>query len=142
MKLSPHLMFDGQCRAAFERYQQLLGGELGMLTFGDSPMAADVDSRWHDRIIHATLTIGDIELAGADVLPADYATPQGFAVILALDDPAQARKLFDGLAAGGTIRYPYQQTFWAAGFGVLVDEFGVPWEINCAQSSGNANTKS
>ena len=25
---------------------------------------------------------------------------------------------------------PYGPTFWAAGFGMLVDQFGVPWMVN------------
>lgn len=104
-----------------------------MLTFGDSPMAAEVESRWKDRIVHATLRVGEFELAGADVLPADYRAPQGFAVLLSVDEPSEAARLFAGLARGGAIRFPFQKTFWSVGFGVLVDEFAVPWEVNCAQ---------
>ncbi len=103
-----------------------------MLTFGDSPMAAEVQPQWHDRIVHATLQVGEFELAGADVLPEDYASPQGFAVLLTFEDPAKAEYVFTELARGGEIRFPYQKTFWTPGFGVLVDEFGVPWEVSCA----------
>ena len=134
MRISPHLMFNGQCRAAFTRYHQLLGGELRMLPFGDSPMAADVEPQWHDRIVHVTLQFDDYELAGADVLPQDYATPQGFSVLLSFDDSAQGERVFTELASGGEIRFPYQETFWSSGFGVLVDEFGIPWEVSCAQA--------
>jgi PhnB protein len=128
-------MFDGQCRAAFTRYHQLLGGELRMLTFGDSPMAAEVEPRWHDRIVHVTLQVGDFELTGADVLPRDYAIPQGFSVLLTFGDSVRGEHVFNELARGGEIRFPFQQTFWSPGFGVLVDEFGVPWEVSCEQSS-------
>ena len=134
MRISPHLMFNGQCRAAFNRYHQLLGGEFSFLTYGDSPMAEDVEPKWHDRIVHVTLQIGDVELAGADVLPQDYATPQGFSVLLTFEDPARAKYVFNELASGGEIKFPFQQTFWSSGFGVLVDQFGVPWEISCAQA--------
>ena len=134
MHISPHLMFNGQCRAAFTRYHQLLGGDLRLLTFGNSPMAADVEPQWHDRIVHVTLRFGDYELAGADVLPDDYATPQGFSVLLSFEDSAEAERVFNELASGGEIRFPFQETFWSSGFGVLVDEFGIPWEVSCAQS--------
>ena len=133
MRISPHLMFDGQCRDAFVSYQQLLGGQLGLLSYGDSPMAAEVDPRWHGRIVHATLGVGDFELAGADVLPADYSRPQGFAVLLALPDRTQAQRIFAELAAGGEVTYAFQQTFWSAGFGVLVDRFAIPWEVTVEQ---------
>lgn len=140
MHISPHLCFDGQCRHAFETYHRLFDGTLlTMLSYGESPMAADVDPLWHDRIVHATLRVGDFELAGADLLPQDYRRPQGFSVILAVDEVAEAERLFAGLADGGDVQLPLRPTFWSAGFAVLVDRFGVPWEINAAQGSSAAH---
>jgi PhnB protein len=97
-------------------------------------MAVDVEPKWHDRIVHVTLQVGDFELAGADVLPQDYVTPQGFSVLLTVEDSVSGKHVFNELARGGEIRFPFQKTFWSPGFGVLVDEFGVPWEVSCEQS--------
>lgn len=130
MKISPHLMFDGRCRAAFERYRQVLGGDLSLLRFGDSPMAAETGPESHDRIVHATLRIGDFELAGADVPSADFQVPQGFAVLLQLDADADAAGIFAALAEGGRVLVAFGQTFWSPGYGMVVDRFGVPWEVN------------
>lgn len=138
MRISPHLCFDGQCRAAFLNYQQLFGGTLTMLTYGESPMARDVDPQWHDCIVHATLRFDDVKLAGADLLPDDYRKPQGVFVLLTVEDIVKAERIFSSLAAGGEIQLPFQQTFWSGGFGVLVDQFGVPWEINSAQAGASA----
>jgi len=41
------------------------------------------------------------------------------------------QRIFSTLADGGVVRFPIQQTFWAARFGMLVDQFGIPWMINC-----------
>ncbi len=139
MYISPHLCFDGQCKVAFLHYQQLLGGTIvTMLTYGESPMAADVETRWHDRIVHATLQFGELELIGADLFPDDYRKPQGFFVTLTIDDLAEAERVYSSLADGGEVCLPFQSTFWSAGFGVLVDQFGVPWEINCGQAPASA----
>lgn len=142
MRISPHLCFDGQCEAAFRAYHQILGGAIvTMLKYGDSPMATQVEPRWHDRIAHATLQFGELELTGVDVFPHDYQRPQGFFVTLTISELAKAKQIFISLSEGGEIRLPFQTTFWSAGFGVLIDRFGVPWEINCAQapsSSGGA----
>jgi PhnB protein len=133
MKISAHLIFDGQCREAFVSYQRILGGKLTtLMTFGESPLAATVDAKWHSRILHATLDLDGAELNGADVLPRDYQRPQGFSVILSVGDVERARRTFDALAEGGKVNMPFQSTFWSPGFGVLVDRFGTPWEINCA----------
>ena len=139
MRITPHLCFDGRCKAAFLHYQQLLGGTIEfMLTYGESPMAPEVESRWHDRIMHATFQLGEFELMGADALPDDYRKPQGFFVALTIDDLAKAERVFSSLADGGEICLPFQSTFWSIGFGVLVDQFGVPWKINCAQPPDSA----
>ena len=49
------------------------------------------------------------------------------AVGLATDD---CRKTFEELAEGGTIVMPFGKTFWADGFGMLRDRFGVTWMVN------------
>ena len=48
-------------------------------------------------------------------------------------DIAEADRVFKQLSADGTIRIPLQETFWAAGFGMVTDRFGVPWMINCGK---------
>jgi PhnB protein len=136
MRISPHLIFDGQCRSAFLMYQRILGGTIAtMLTYGESPLATQVDARWHGRIVHATLELGDLELTGADVLPQDYRRPQGFFVTVTLGPPARAAEIFDSLATGGEVHLGFQRTFWSPGFGVLTDQYGIPWEINGVAAS-------
>jgi PhnB protein len=137
MQICPHLCFRGECEAAFKTYEQLTGGKvLTMLKFGDSPAAEQVPNEWRAKIVHATLSLGTSNLTGADVLPEDYEKPRGFFVLLNVPGVADADRLFRGLADGGTVRMPLEKTFWAAGFGVLVDRFGIPWEISCEQATG------
>ena len=139
LRITPHLIFDGQCREAFIAYQRIFGGKLAtFMTFGESPLAANVDAKWHARILHATLEIDGAELNGADVLPHDYLRPQGFSVILNLTGVERARDTFAALAEGGKVTMPLQSTFWSPGFGVLVDRFAIPWEINCAAGDSAA----
>jgi PhnB protein len=116
-------------------YERLLGGKITtMLTYGDSPMAEQVQPEWRKRIVHATLEWNDYTLLGADMMPDDYERPQGFFVTVSVDGLERAKLLFEGLAEGGVVRLPFQETFWSQGFGVLIDRFGVPWEINCEPS--------
>jgi PhnB protein len=57
MRLSPNLAFGGQCEAAFKFYEQCFGGKIvSMLTYGKSPMAEQVQPRWREKVLHATLT--------------------------------------------------------------------------------------
>jgi PhnB protein len=139
MQLSPHLTFDGQCEAAFRLYERCLGGTIvTMLAYGNSPMADEVSPGWRGKIVHASLTVGNNVLTGADALPGHYQQPQGFYVLLSIDDPVEAERIFHALAENGAVRMPIQKTFWSTGFGVLVDQFGTPWEISSRATAGVA----
>lgn len=135
MKLSPHLSFAGQCQDAFEFYEQCLRGKIvTMLTYGNSPMANQTPAELRGKILHATLSVGQNTLYGADVLPSQYQAPRGFHLTIGIQDPQEAERVFRELSEGGAVQMPLQQTFWAIRFGVLVDRFGISWEINCSQA--------
>jgi PhnB protein len=132
--MHPYLTFDGQCEAAFRFYEACLGGKITcLLTYGESPIAKQAPSEWGNKVLHATLVKGPYTLGGADVLPEQYRKPQGFSVALMIDTPAEAERVFNALAEKGTVQMPLQETFWAAQFGMLVDQFGTPWMINCGR---------
>jgi PhnB protein len=134
MQLSPYLAFNGQCDAAFKFYQQCLGGNIQtLMTYGDSPMADQTPSEWRDRIIHASLIVGETVLQGADAPPDRDVKPSGFCVSIQINDPAEAERIFQALSEEGTVQMPLQETFWAVRFGMLVDRFGIPWMINCGK---------
>jgi PhnB protein len=134
MKLHPHLIFAGECEAAFQFYERCLGAEIvTMLPYGNSPMAEQVPPEWRGKIVHATLRIGDDTVMGVDALPEQYEKPKGFQMLLDVDDPLDAERIFHALSENGAVPMPLQETFWAGRFGVLVDRFGIPWEINCGQ---------
>ncbi len=46
---------------------------------------------------------------------------------------AEAERLFNALAEGGSVQMPLGPTFWAASFGMFTDRFGVAWMVNCEQ---------
>jgi len=58
---------------------------------------------------------------------------RAFFVPLGVGDAARAHQIFLELAEGGTVGLPFQGTFWSPGFGVVVDRFGMPWEINSVE---------
>lgn len=139
MQSSAYLNFDGQCEAAFRHYEQVLGGKiLIMQSHGDSPIADQVPKEWRDQIMHARMQVGDTILMGSDACGGHFEKPQGFAVSLVVDDPADAERIFQAFAADGTVSMPMQETFWASRFGMLVDRFGTPWIINCERPGQSA----
>ena len=136
MKIKPYLSFDGECQAALKFYARCLGGTIVYsMTYGQSPMATQVPPEWGAKIYHATLSVGDQTLGAADAPPGAYRNPQGLSLTLELDEPTEADRLFGMLSEGGTVQMPIQETHWAQRFGVLTDQFGTPWIINCGTSA-------
>lgn len=132
MSLSFHIDFNGQCNQAFEFYEKNLGATIGtMLKFKDSPASSSVPSDWQKKIVHANIAIGEVELAGADVLPEHYQKPSGFYLLLGVSTEKSVNLIFNTLSSGGDVILAPQKTFWSPCYAVTVDQFGVPWKINC-----------
>lgn len=128
-----HLTFKGNCDAAFRFYEERLGATRGlMFPYGNSPMAEAVPPGWDTKIMHGSITLGGITVAGADVA-SGYEPPRGFRIFLEAGDPAETERLFHALAEHATIEMPLQETFWSLRFGLLTDQFGIPWALSCAQ---------
>jgi PhnB protein len=133
MQLNPYLTFDGRCEDAFKFYAKVLGGEIvAMIRHEGTPAETNVPAEWRKKIMHARLIVDGEVLMGSDAPPdrSDGAM-KGFSVTLSIDRPAEADRVFAALADKGTVRMPIQETFWARRFGMLTDQFGTPWMINC-----------
>jgi len=136
MQLNPYLFFNGQCEAAFKFYEKVLGGKIeAMLPHEGTPAAEHVPPEWRKKILHARLSVGNEVLMGSDAPPDRYEAMKGFSVTLGVNDSKEAERIFHAFAENGTVRMPIGKTFWAERFGMLVDQFGTPWMINCEQAA-------
>jgi PhnB protein len=136
MKLNPYLAFDGRCREAFEFYEKALGGRIAFIqTIGESPMASSVPPEAHGRVMHVTLHVGDQVLQGADTPLDHFPKPAGFCVALHFDEVGEGERVFITLAQNGKVQMPFKPTFFAKGFGMLIDQYGTPWIVNAGQGT-------
>lgn len=131
-QLNPYLNFDGTAGKAIELYQRVLGAKVETVQrFGDMPGNQQPPEN-KDRVMHALLRLdGGGVIMISDSMPG-HPLPLGTNVQLTLsfDDETDMAKQFDGLAAGGKITMPLQDTFWGARFGMLIDAYGIPWMFN------------
>ncbi|MBL8731177.1 MAG: VOC family protein [Planctomycetes bacterium] len=128
----PYLHFPGTCREAVRFYQQVLGAKVAtLMTYGESPLAAQCEPSTHGGIMHARLELpgGGVLMAG-DCQHGESQGMHGFSLALNLDTTTEAARAFAALADGGTITMPMQATFWAKAWGMLTDRFGVTWLVN------------
>jgi PhnB protein len=132
MPLNPYLFFDGNCEEAFTFYEKVLNGKIeAMMKHTGTPAEAHVPPDWGDKIIHASIKIGDDHLMASDAPPGSQDPMKGFSVALHFTEPQEAERVFNALSEGGKVTMPFAETFWARGFGMLVDKFGTPWMVNC-----------
>lgn len=132
MQLNPYIHFNGQCEAAFQLYQRCLGGKIeAMMTYAGTPAEEHVSPDWRNKIMHACLVADNTVLMGSDARADHYKPPSGFSVSVQIKDSTEAERIFNALAENGKVHMPIQPTFWAARFGMLTDQFGIPWMVNC-----------
>jgi PhnB protein len=131
MKVNPYLTFGGDCEAAMNFYQQALQGQIVSLNYFDSAQMP-VPAGYEKKVLHAVLQFGQSVLMASDSLP-DHPLTIGNNVTLSVDfaDAADQEAKFNALAAGGQVTMPLQDTFWGARFGMLTDQFGIRWMLNC-----------
>jgi PhnB protein len=131
MAFHPYLFFGGNCREAFDRYKEIFGGELFVMTMNDMPSDEAVPADQGDLIAHAALTLGDGLLMGSDDPTLDEFGPvQGMQVNYAVADASEAQRAFAALSDGGTVNMPIGETSWSPMFGMCIDRFGTPWMIS------------
>ncbi len=131
MFFAPYLALDGCCREAFTRYAEIFGGELMISTHGEAPGGDELGAEWQDVVMHARLTTPKTILMGSDQRPGEHSELTGFSLSSNPETAEEAERIFSELSEGGTITMPLGETFWALRFGMLKDQFGVPWMINC-----------
>lgn len=130
--ITTYLTFNDNCRAAFEFYRSVFGGEFSFIqTFADAPHDIGVSADKGDLIMHVSLPIGSGVLMGSDSgFGPEVTSGNNFSVSIHPDSREQADDLFAKLAAGGAVTMPMEEQFWGAYFGSCTDRFGINWMIN------------
>jgi PhnB protein len=130
MHIQPYLFFDGRCQEAIDFYRQALGAEVGMvMLFKDSPVPESVPPGGDNKVMHASLRIGETVVLMSDGMCKGNPLFQGFSLSLSPTDDAAAQRVFAALADGGVVIMPLAKTFFASSFGTLTDRFGVSWMV-------------
>ncbi|TFW61046.1 VOC family protein [Bradyrhizobium sp. MOS001] len=131
--INAYLFYQDTCEAAFNFYAKVLGGKIdAMMRSSEAPPDMPAAPGREKMIMHARMSLPDGSvLMASDAPPEHFQKAQGFSVSLTVTDPADGERKFNALADGGTVTMPFGKTFWAKGFGMCVDKFGIPWMVNC-----------
>jgi len=130
MKLYTYVNYGGNCRQAFEFYQQHLGAKITMLTtHGEQPDASKVPASWKQAVLHARLDLGDSVLMGADIPPDRFQPMRSAYLTLMTDSVDEAERVYALLTQEGQIFMPMEETFFAKRFAMFRDRFGTSWML-------------
>jgi PhnB protein len=130
MLVEPYLFFEGHCEEALDFYSRALDAEVTtLMRFKESPDPNMCPPGAENKVMHATVRIGDNTIMASDGMSSGNLAFQGFSLSLSLTDKAEAERLFTALADGGQVQMPLAETFWSPLFGMVADRFGVSWMI-------------
>lgn len=136
-KLNPYLTFNGNCKAAFNFYKSVFGGDFtSVSTFKDMPQETQnsLEQEDYNKIMHISLPIGEeTTLMGSDITyhqTMNFEEGNNFSISIAADSKEEADTLFNKLVVEGEVGLPLQEAFWGSYFGMLTDQYGIQWMIN------------
>ena len=119
MQVQPYLFFDGRCEEAIEFYKKALGAEVDMLMrWKDSPDKSMCSPGNENKVMHASLKIGETRVMASDGRNTGNPEFKGFALSLDAKDEAEADRLFNALSTGGKVTMPLGKTFFSPRFGM------------------------
>jgi PhnB protein len=130
MAFHPYLNFNGTCREAFTRYQEIFGGELYIMGPDAVPDDETVTPDWTpDMVVHAALMTEDGMIMASDA-PGMTGKPTSTYVHHEAKDVDTAKRAFEALAEGGQVEMDFGETFWSPGFGSCIDRWGTLWMVS------------
>lgn len=129
MQITPYLFFAGRCEDALKFYESAVGAKIEFLFRSrEAPEGQQMPDP--NSVMHASFRLGDSLLYASDGCGDNSSTTRVF-LSIGVKDTSEGQRVFDALAVGGTVSMPFGKTFWAEGFGMLVDQFGISWMVNC-----------
>jgi PhnB protein len=134
MQIQPYLFFNGRCDEAIDFYRAAVGAQVTMLMrYQDSPEPTSHGVA--DKVMHASLRIGDTTVLVSDGRCSGQLNFDGFALSLTVPSDAEAERLFAALGDGGQVQMPLTKTFFSPKFGMVADRFGVMWMVYAVPSA-------
>src|SRR5689334_21375135 len=123
-KLNPYINFRGQAREALTFYHAVFGGELSIMTFGDSGGMGVAETE-QDQVMHGQIDSPALTLMASDA-PMHMSLAEGSNISISLsgDDEAELTGWFHALSDGGAVVQPLEKAPWGDTFGMLTDRFG------------------
>ncbi|MBM7636758.1 VOC family protein [Streptococcus saliviloxodontae] len=129
--LELYLVTDNNGLEAVDFYKEVFNAEVvSCTTFGQA--IPDTPEENKNLVLNANLNIGGIRLQLSDNGSGHpYVQGMNMTACIQLDDAEEAKAIFQKMEKEAQrIDMPMQETPWSPAYGIVVDKFGMTWQIN------------
>ncbi len=133
MKITPYITLNGNCKEAVAFYEKALNAKVIMSqTYSEAPSGDyPMPEAAKDLIVHARIDLGGEQIMFSDSFPGQPVPNESFITLaLSVNSLEQTTSIYNALKEGGTILMELGETFWSKSYAMLIDRFGVQWQLN------------
>lgn len=140
IKIEPSFLFKGQCNHAIELYQKTFGAEVVVkMLFSDAdPKDFQCKDEEKDFIYHCQLKIGEQIILLADdsngVLKKETEASAMMSLCMTFESADDVNAAYKVISEGATILTPMGSTTYCSCYVLLIDKFGMRWELMTDQT--------
>lgn len=125
----PYINFNGRAEEALDLYKRVLAAEVRLLMRCKDAPGPTPTPGLENKILHSEVQIGSSTLFITDGRNTNTIEFKGVSISVEASNEAEAKRIFDGLADGGTVTMALAPSFFAKSFGMLTDRFGLEWLV-------------
>ena len=133
--INPWINFNGNAEEAFNFYKSVFGGEFTKLVRFKDLASADfqVPEAEAEKIMTIALPLGKNNVLLGNDVPSFMGTvnenENRSKIVVSAESREEADKLFNGLAAGGQVEGPIDDSPWGTYAGMFRDKYGIEWIV-------------
>ncbi len=130
LRLTPFLLFDGNCAEAMEFYRTCFGGSLKLTRLADTPMKVQFLPEQHHKITYAHLQSEAVEFSATDWLHPVHQRQQGNTTAMSIvgESLDELTPIFNTLREGADQEFLVELKQMPFGiYGRFTDRYGVEW---------------
>lgn len=121
-----HLIFNGNCRTAFDYYQTCFGGELTVQTLADTPHGIEMSKQMRRFVICATLRNDYCNLVGTDLTDEDrIVTGNNISILIKCNSFTERTKLIGKLTGRNFCSLQNIDPLLN-----IIDKYGIHWILS------------
>lgn len=145
VQLLPYLAFPGNGAEVMAYYNEIFGGSLNVVKYGDIPMDLPFTPPT-GALAHAHLDSSGVQITGGDTV-GDEADPVPsqqsgslesgtYSFLLDVDSVNEAAALIEKFtASGGQVEMPFEKAPWGDYYGQVKDKYGTLWAFSVAAAN-------